>query len=401
MVWAFAALMALVVVFIILRAFFTVPQRAKAAELDVQVYKDQLISLESDLERGVISVDEADAARLEISRRLLAADKRAQEEDSTADTGASILLIAVIGLVLFAGSMGLYALIGSPSLPDQPLAARQEAARIARLNRPNQVEAETQIAAGEAAEGIPEDYLELITKLRETMQKHPNDAEGWDLLATHEARIGNVRAAWRAKEKFITLQANKATAKDYADLAEYMIFATNGYVSVDAETALAKALKMDAQSPRARYYSGLALAQNGRPDVAYRMWSGLLDEGPEDAPWIRLIRGQIGAVARAAGINIVDQDAPGPSSEQIEAAQDMTAEERQEMIRGMVAGLAERLATEGGTPAEWARLIRAYGSLGETAKASDIWAEARDVFAENTDAMAILLEAARAAEVAN
>jgi cytochrome c-type biogenesis protein CcmH len=180
-----------------------------------------------------------------------------------------------------------------------------------------------------------------------------------------------------------------------------MIIAAKGYVSGEAEEALANALKANATSPRARYYSGLALAQNGRPDVAYRMWIGLLEEGPEDAPWMPLIRGQIGPVARAAGINTADFDAPGPSADDVEAASQMSSTDRAEMIRGMVAGLAERLATEGGTPNEWARLIRAYGTLGETGKASVIWNEARETFADNADALAVLLEAAQAAEVAN
>jgi len=401
MVWAVSALMALVVVFTILRAFFAVPKTAKAAELDVQVYKDQLQSLDSDLERGIISGEEADAARLEISRRLLAADKRAQVEDVAGGTGASKPLLVVIALVLLGGSFGLYAMLGNPKLPDQPLVARLEAAKIARDNRPNQAQAETQIETAAVASDIPADYLELIETLRETMKQHPNDVEGWKLLALHEARVGDLRAAWRAKDKVIMLLGDAATGDDYAELAEFMIVATNGYVSTDAEAALAKALKRDAKSSRARYYSGLALAQNGRPDVAYRMWVGLLEEGPDDAPWIQLIRGQIGAVARAAGINTANQDAPGPSSEQIDAAGQMTAEERQDMIRGMVAGLAERLVAEGGTPAEWARLIRAYGTLGETGKASKSWAEARKVFDGNADALAVLLEAAQAAEVAN
>ncbi len=401
MVWAVSALMALVVVFTIMRAFFAVPKAAKAAELDVQVYKDQLQSLDSELERGVLSGEEADAAKLEISRRLLAADKRAQAEDVAVGTGVSKPLLAVIALVLFGGSLGLYAMLGNPKLPDQPLVKRLETAKIARDNRPNQAQAETQIEAAAAPLDIPADYLELIVTLRETMKQHPNDIEGWKLLALHEARVGDLRAAWRAKDKVITLLGDAASGNDYAELAEYMIVATNGYVSTDAEAALAKALKRDAKSPRARYYSGLALAQNGRPDVAYRMWVGLLEEGPEDAPWIGLIRGQIGAVARAAGINTVNPDAPGPSSEQVEAAGNMTPEERQEMIRGMVAGLAERLTAEGGTPAEWARLIRAYGTLGETGKAAKSWTEARKVFDGNADALAVLLEAAQAAEVAN
>jgi cytochrome c-type biogenesis protein CcmH len=102
-----------------------------------------------------------------------------------------------------------------------------------------------------------------------------------------------------------------------------------------------------------------------------------------------------------SGVNVADQNAPGPSSEQIEEAKEMTPEERQEMIHGMVSGLAERLETDGGTAAEWARLIRAYGTLGETGKASDTWGKARESFNGDANALAILLEAAQASEVAN
>lgn len=399
MVWVVAALMAVGVIFAILRAFVVATPAFKASEFDVQVYKDQLKSLDSDLERGVVSQDEAASAKLEISKRILVADKRTQNE-TVAKTGrTSKIFLAAISAIMLGGSMGLYFLLGSPQMPDQPLQARMEAAKIARANRPNQVEAEAQVPALTIdADG---DYLELIAKLRDTMKTRPNDVEGWKLLVLHESRIGNVRAAWRAKDRVILLLGDKASGADYTDLAEFMIISTNGYVSTDAEAALAKALTRNAKSPRARYYSGLALAQNGRPDVAYRMWIGLLEEGPEDAPWVQLIRGQIGTVARAAGINPVDQNAPGPSADQVEAAGNMAPEERQNMIRGMVAGLAERLATDGGSPAEWARLIRAYGTLGETAQASAIWVEAREVFGDNVDAMAVLLEAAQAAEVAN
>jgi cytochrome c-type biogenesis protein CcmH len=312
-------------------------------------------------------------------------------------------MMAVIALVLAGGSLGLYALIGAPELPDQPLQARLEAAKVARANRPNQVQAEVQIGQGAPGEQpeIDKKYITLVEQLRETMKERADDPEGWKLLAMHEARIGNMGHAWRAKQKMIALLGDKTSGDDYADLAEYMIVATKGYVSGEAEEALASALKLNAKSPRARYYSGLALAQNGRPDVAYRMWIGLLEEGPEDAPWMALIRGQIGPVARAAGINTADLDAPGPSADDVEAASQMSATDRAEMIRGRVAGLAERLATEGGTPNEWARLIRAYGTLGETGKASAIWNEARETFANNADALAVLLEAAQAAEVAN
>ncbi|MGB0440935.1 MAG: c-type cytochrome biogenesis protein CcmI, partial [Paracoccaceae bacterium] len=108
-----------------------------------------------------------------------------------------------------------------------------------------------------------------------------------------------------------------------------------------------------------------------------------------------------GPVARAAGIPLTASTAPGPTAEQVEGAQDMSPEDRQAMIKSMVSGLADRLATDGGTPVEWARLIRAYGVLGETGNANAIWLEAKETFASNEDAMSILREAARAAEIIN
>ena len=97
-----------------------------------------------------------------------------------------------------------------------------------------------------------------------------------------------------------------------------------------------------------------------------------------------IIRSRIEEVAWRAGVEYELPplaEGPGPSAEDIEAAQEMTAEDREEMIRGMVAGLSDRLATEGGTAEEWARLIGAYGVLGETDQARVIWVEAQEVFA--------------------
>ncbi len=399
MIWLGASFITIAVIYVIFKAFLAAPVGARAAELDVQVYKDQLKALDSDLERGVMSSEDAASARLEISRRLLAADKRVQDETGVGVDGVSKPFLAVIALILAGGSFGLYTVMGNPELPDQPLQARLEEARLARAERPNQAQAEAKTS--EQSVEATEEYIDLIEKLRAVMKQRSEDAEGWAILALHESRIGNFSAAWMAKDKVISLIGDRATAGDYADLAEFMIFATNGYVSVEAEGALANALKLDPKSPRARYYSGLTLAQNGRPDVAYRMWVGLLEEGPADAPWVQSIRGQIGSVARAAGINTANIDAPGPSAGDVQAADQMSEIERQEMIGGMVAGLADRLATDGGTPAEWARLIRAYGVLGQTGNAAAVWNEAQDVFSENAEALALLLEAAQAAEVSN
>ena len=72
----------------------------------------------------------------------------------------------------------------------------------------------------------------------------------------------------------------------------------------------------------------------------------------------------------------------------------MSAEDRQEMIRSMVEGLAERLATEGGPPAEWGRLIGALAVLNETERARAVLAEARAAFDGDPEAVAEINAAA-------
>lgn len=391
MFWALAILMIAVSLWAIGRPLLrNAGTGTRAAEQDLQVYKDQLDEVERDLARGVLGPEEAESARIEVSRRILAADKRVQAQAAARAAAPALnrTVLALVALVLAGGSLGLYALLGNPGLPDRPLQERLAEAQQRRAARMDQAAAEALAGPVEVGE-VPQDYLDLVAQLRQAVTERPDDIQGQRLLALHESRLGNYAAARVAQDKVAQLLGNAATGEDYAALGEYMIFAAGGYVSPQAEEALVQALNLDPENPRARYFSGLALAQNGRPDIAYQMWSGLLAEGPEDAPWIAPIRAQIGALARAAGIDPATAP-PGPTAEDIDNAGEMSADERQQMIRGMVAGLAERLATEGGSAQEWARLIRAYGVLGDPDKAALIWAEAKQTFADDPAAMAVL-----------
>ena len=401
MFWLIAfALIAVTLVPVLRSVLSTGDAQPSTADLDIQIYKDQLAEVKRDVERGVLSEADAKAAETEVSRRILAADKRTREAKTTAgsDGAASRILAFFLVVGITGSSFWLYHTLGSTGAEDQPLQARIEAAKIARANRPDQAAAEA--AAPPVEVTADAEYIELVEKLRAVVAERPDDAKGLRLLANHEARLGNLVAAREAQQQVIVVMGKDAGSDDYTDLAEIMIVAAGGYVSPEAEDTLARALRLDSTSPRARYYSGLALAQNGRPDIAYRMWENLLAEGPEDAPWIPLIRSQITLVARAAGVAVPDQGLRGPTAEDVENAGDMSAEDRTEMIQGMVANLADRLATEGGPPVEWARLIRAYGVLGETAQASAIWTESQEVFKDSPEALALLREAAQAAEVA-
>ncbi|MEM9270662.1 MAG: c-type cytochrome biogenesis protein CcmI, partial [Pseudomonadota bacterium] len=275
-------------------------------------------------------------------------------------------------------------------------------------NRPNQAMAEAAFAASPNAPPtveIPQETLSLLAQLREVLKERSTDLRGHQLLANNLAQLGQWSEAHAAQRKVIELQGDAAPGRDFVSLAEYQILAAGGYVSPEAETALANGLQRSPTDPRGRYYSGLLLAQGGRPDLAFEIWVRLLREGPADAPWLPAIQAQLPEVASAAGKMVPGAllpDSPvgrGPNAEAMEAAQDLSPAERQEMIQGMVAGLANRLATEGGPPEDWARLIRAYGVLGEMRQASDIWNEAREVFADAPAALGMIRRAAQDAQV--
>lgn len=374
-----------------------------ARRFDVQVYRDQLREVERDLARGVVGESEAEAIRTEVSRRLLEADRAdlAAARAEGAPMGLTLAAALLVALAVIGGAGALYWRLGAPGYPDLPLERRIALAEEMRQNRIAQAEAEA--LAGPApppATAADPDYLALVDKLRATVAERPDDLQGHQLLARQEAALQNFPAARAAQARVIALRGPEATAQDYATLAELYVTAANGYVSPEAETALREALARDPQNQPARYYSGLLAAQIGRYDVAFRLWRRLLEEGPDDAPWVPPIRADIGALAELAGVRYEPPAAPrGPSAADIEAAGEMTPEERLEMIRGMVAGLSERLAGEGGSPEEWARLIRAYGVLGETGRAAAIWAEAQQVFPEEA-ALAPVRAAARDAGVA-
>ena len=374
-----------------------------AAAYDLRVYRDQLKEVDRDLARGVISADDAERVRAEVSRRILAADTDIQAEADGVTSGRRSALVAAVvgGAVLIIGSLLLYNRIGAPGYGDLALADRLALAEEARTTRPTQQEAEASLPAQVQRGDLSPDFVALMEQLRVTVAERPDDLQGHVLLARNEAAIGNFTAAYTAQARVIQLMGPGVTADAWTDYADMLILAAGGYVSPRAEDALTRALQIDPQNGPARYYIGLMLSQIGRPDQAFAMWQQLLVEGPQSAPWIEPIRVQIEEMAFRAGINTFQLPAPdalvGPSQDQIDAARDMTAEERLEMIEGMVSGLANRLATEGGPPEEWARLIGSLGVLGREADAISVYNNALVTFADDDAAIEVIREGARQA----
>lgn len=371
------------------------------SDYDIAVYRDQLAGVEQDLARGVLTSDVADRTRVEISRRILEADRaREAETAARAPLGWSYAMAGLVGLFLIGGSVAAYQRLGAPGYDDLPLKARLEASERLYATRPGQEVAELQAEAQmPPAPEIDAEFAGLMDRLRAALAERPDDTTGLQLLARNEASLGNFKAAHQAQARLLALLGDAATASAYADYADLLVIAAGGYVSPEAEAALTQAMQRDPQNGTARYYSGLMFAQTGRADLAFQIWNRLLQGSAPDDPWVPIVRDQIEEAAYRAGINytlppLAGTGLSGPSAADMEAASEMSAQDRMDMIRGMVASLSERLATEGGTPAEWARLIGALGVLGETEQAQAILQEARAVFAGNEPALADLARTA-------
>ncbi|MEO9822756.1 MAG: c-type cytochrome biogenesis protein CcmI [Paracoccaceae bacterium] len=370
------------------------------AAYDLRVYRDQLGEVDRDVARGVLNDTDAERVRTEISRRILAVDSALnQTQTSLGQTGTmSRGLLGFVAVTIGLGAFGIYTQLGAPGYGDLRLQDRIEQAAELRAGRPDQATAEASITQNAPPTDENAEYTDLVEQLRKAISQRPDDLRGYRLLVRAEARLGNLVAAHQAQERVIELSGGQdADISELTDYADMMILAAGGFVSPEAERVLKLVLDREPGNPIALYYWGLLERQTGRPDTAFRIWDQLLRRGPAQAPWIEPILAQIEEVAAIAGVRYqVPQvgSGRGPTGDDIAAAQDMSPAQRMEMIQGMVSGLSDRLATEGGPPQDWAQLISALGVLGRMDQAAIIFDNAREVFGEDPSAMDMINQAA-------
>ncbi len=363
---------------------------------DLAVYRDQLAEIDRDLARGEIGAEQATAARTEIERRLLAVAPGAPEPEARESVGprpaAHRLAGTVLAIAVPAAAVGAYLLLGTPDVPSQPFAERKTT-----------VDAATQAAPA---------LNQLAERLAERLATAPDDRDGWILLARTFTEMQRFDAAAQAYAQAIENGFDEA--EFHAARGESLTAAANGTVIPEARQAFASALERDPGEPRARYYAGLALVQDGRTREAMDVWATLLREAPADAPWRPFIAAQVRRAATAMGedppleaaeVTPAPQappaiaGAPGPSQADVQAAGEMSEEDRAAFIRTMVQRLASRMEEQPDDLDGWLRLARAYGVLGEAVRAKEALARA-DALVQNLPAGAPERAAVAAARAA-
>ncbi|QOZ56320.1 c-type cytochrome biogenesis protein CcmI [Bradyrhizobium sp. CCBAU 53338] len=329
---------------------------------EVAVYKDQLAEIERDLAAGLIALPEAEAARVEISRRLLAAagSESALAPATSLKWRRAAAVLALVGLPLAA--IAIYVPLGSPTLRDFPLAERERG----------------------AGSGMAQSLENLVVQVQQHLEKNPTDGRGWNVLAPVLERLGRFDEAVRAYRNSIAY--NGESAERRSDLGEAIAAAASGVVTAEAKTEFERAHALNADDPKANYFLGLAAEQDGRRDDAANIWRALLAKAPADAPWRPLVQTSLARVG-GGGVTM-----PALSDETIAASKEMKDGDRNAMIRGMVERLATRLKQNGDDVEGWLRLVRAYLVMGDRDKAMGASSDARQAVANNAERLRQLNE---------
>lgn len=400
---------------------------------DIDVYRDQLAEVDREVEAGVLPETEAAPIRLEIKRRILAAnDGQGQAIRRYSEFEYNIAAVAVTGLVVL-GSVLLYGQMGRPETP--PAAhARWDADQPAAAGPLDPDAASSQAGAqGDSAGpsvgpsvGTVDD---MIAQLEARLEKSPDDVRGWQMLGWSYLNTSRYEDAARAYAKAIALDPKSPELRTAH--GEALVRAAADVVTPEALAAFESAVALDPKDARARYFKGLAKHQSGKTAEAVADWIGILNDTDPSEPWWSELRQQTADTAQTSGIATPDlpqgpeptrpstsatgsdatapspaaalpappaaAPAPGrgPTAADMAEGEAMPPAARDAMIRKMVDGLATRLKASPRDRDGWIKLMRSYSVLGEAAKARSALDAALAAFSDSETDRQALAAAAR------
>lgn len=359
MLWLIFAVFTAVAVVSVLWPLAKSPRGVARGEIDIALYKAQLAEIERDEAQHLVAPEDAQGAKAEAARRLIAADAAIEPPPAASRTRARL---ASVGVLIFVPvlALSLYATIGHPYMPDAPLPARLDASP-----------AHMELAAA-------------IARIEAHLAQHPDDGRGYEVLAPVYLRMGRAGEAVSAARAALRLLGETPARR--ALYGEALVATAKGVVTPEAKQSFEAAAAKDPSAAEPRFFLGLAAEQGGDRARAREIWSRLVAEAPEDAIWARALRERLAALGVGPATT---RDGLAAKIEALPEAGRMNA------IRGMVEGLASRLAQNGQDLEGWLRLVRSYTVLHEPGKARSALIDAKRSLAGDPTALARIEALAR------
>lgn len=272
---------------------------------------------------------------------------------------------------------------------------------------------------GTATVGVPAgakqdlaDVDTMIAKLSARLEKEPGDGEGFRMLGWSYLMTGRPQQAIAPYRRALQLLPEQASVQ--SGYAEALVGVAGGKVTPEAKAGFDKALQLDPKEPRARYFAGLWLAQNGKGGEALERWIDLANSAPADAPWQPEVQTKIRDEAARQGIDVSSRlkvkaattagtaaagTVPPPDPGKAAAVAQLPPEQQQASIGGMVEGLATRLKSNPKDAKGWAMLVKSRMVLKQDKQAAADLAVARKALASDAAGLAEVNAAARDAGV--
>ena len=297
-----------------------------------------LAGIDADVASGKLGEADANAAKGELAREVLRLKSENRVDSPAGVPFGRMPLLAGLGSVAVL-AFALYAWLGSPNLPAQPLAGRTEV----------------------AAQSV--DLEDAIAQIERQLAATPDDLRGWTVIAPAYLELGRFGDAANAYRRVIELGG--PTPDLQTRLAEALMLEAGEGGSPEAVGLLREVAAADPEHVLSRLYLASELTRAGDYPAAIAAWQEALALSQGGEPWLQAAQQGL-AVAQNGGV------AP---------AQDAEAE----MIGQMVSGLATRLDAEGGTVAEWTQLVRAYLVLGDRDRAQAAYDDAVVAYPKTAD----------------
>jgi cytochrome c-type biogenesis protein CcmH/NrfG len=152
-----------------------------------------------------------------------------------------------------------------------------------------------------ARDEAPHDIDQGIAALAARLERAPDDVDGWSLLARSYLMTGDNQKAAEASLHVGALRANDPG--QLAREAESRIAEAGGTVEPMARRLIEGTLALDPANVRARFFLGLAQAQDDQSRQALQTWLALEADAPSDAGWLDGLRANIDRLVEEAGID--------------------------------------------------------------------------------------------------
>ena len=232
----------------------------------LSVYRDQLAELDQERRAGRLGKEQYEQARGDLESRLL-------EEVPDVDAPLVAPVQRTYRMAAFAASIAvpllavpLYLALGNPA-----------------ALRPQQTD---------SAHGLGQQQIDaMIVRLAARLEKNPQDAKGWVMLARAQAVLGRFDQASSAYARSVELFPDDAQL--LADYADALAMARGGRLTGEPVLLVERALRADPNNAKALALAGTIAFDNSDFALAIKYWERLRSSIPAGSEFAKSIQGSI------------------------------------------------------------------------------------------------------------